>query len=406
MQFHLFLYLAAIFGAGYAIKLISRAIKIPEVTGYVILGVLLGTSLFRLLTPNVLDILSPLSTLALGLIAFTIGIELKLDVIKRLGKSILAIVTFESVGAFVSVFLILRFLLHIDLDMALLLGAVASATAPAATVAVIKQYKAKGQLTSTILAVVGIDDAFALIIYVFIESFVSSSLLGEAVNIPSMFGSAFLSIAMALGLGMVAAILYGLILRKVRNNDWIMMLLAAFLCGLLGICELIDVSELLSIMTFGMVIVNTSPTLSKKSEGIVANFSPVFLAAFFILGGAHLDVSLIGKIGVLGLFYFFARSIGKTGGATLGAIIGRAPATVRKYVGFSLLPQVGVALALALAINKKFGAPQFGAEGAELASTIINVLLFTTIITEIVGPLLTRLALTKAGETNAGADHQ
>ncbi len=405
MEINIFLYLAAIFGAGYAIKWLTSALKIPEVTGYVLLGVVLGVSLVKLLTPDVLETLSPLSTIALGMIAFMIGIELKLDVIKKLGKSILSIVTFESVGAFAIVSLSLYFLFKADLDTALLLGAVASATAPAATVAVIRQYRAKGPLSSTILAVVGIDDAFALIIYVFIESFVASNLQGVSISIPAMIGSAFLSIGIALGLGIGSAIVYTFILRKVKNNDWIMLLLATFLIFLLGICETLDVSELLAIMAFGMVIVNTSPTLSKKSESIVSNFSPIFLVGFFVLGGAHLDISLIGKIGLLGLFYFFARSIGKMGGATLGAILGKAPKHVKSYIGFALLPQVGVALALALAINKKFGTGEFGQVGMDLASTIINVLLFTTIITEIVGPLLTRIALTKAGETNP-EDHQ
>ena len=406
MEFHVFLYLAAIFGAGYVIKYITSALKIPEVTGYVLLGVILGNSVVHLLSTPILDSLSPVSSIALGLISFMIGIELKLDVIKKLGKSILFIVTFESMGAFAVVSLGLYFIFKVNLNTSLLLGAVASATAPAATVAVIKQYRAKGELTSTILAVVGIDDAAALIIYVFIESFVGSNLLGSSVSIFSMFASAFLSIFMALGIGVGCAFLYGLILRKTRNNDWIMLLLAAFLFALLGVCELLSISELLSIMAFGMTIVNTSPTLSKKSEGIISNFSPIFLVAFFVLGGAHLDLSSIRTIGLLGLFYFAMRSIGKMGGATLGAILGKAPKKIRSLIGFSLLPQVGVALALALAINKKFGSGQYGDVGLQLASTIINVLLFTTIITEIVGPLLTRYALHKAGETNTGTDHQ
>ena len=406
MEFHVFLYLAAIFGAGYATKYLTSALKIPEVTGYVLLGVLLGNSVVRLLSTPILDALSPVSSIALGLIAFMIGIELKLDVIKKVGKSILAIVVFESLGAFAIVFSGLYFGFKAGLNTSLLLGAVASATAPAATVAVIKQYRAKGVLTSTILAVVGIDDAAALIIYVFVESFVGSSLLGSAISIPLMLGSAVLAILLALGIGLLSAVAYVLILRRTRNNDWIMLLLAAFLFALLGVCELLNVSELLAIMAFGMTIVNTSPTLSKKSEGIVGNFSPIFLVAFFVLGGAHLDIGSIKTIGVLGLVYFALRSIGKVGGATLGAFLGRAPKKVRSLIGLSLLPQVGVALALALAINKKFGSGQFGDAGLQLASTIINVLLFTTIITEIIGPVLTRYALRKAGEVNVVADHQ
>jgi len=139
MEFHLFLYLAAIFAAGYGSKVLTTALKIPEVTGYVLLGVVLGGSLVNLLSPEVLDMLAPLSSIALALIAFTIGIELKLDVIKRLGRSILTIVTFESIGAFLVVFFGLFYVFKTDLNTALLLGSVASATAPAATVAVIKQ---------------------------------------------------------------------------------------------------------------------------------------------------------------------------------------------------------------------------------------------------------------------------
>ena len=159
-------------------KVAVNKIKVPEVTGFVLLGVVLGVSAVNLLTPEMLDKFSPISTIALGMIAFTIGIELKVDVIKSLGKSIFSIVLCESLGAFTVVFLILNYVYHAELNTSLLLGAVASATAPAATVAVIRQYKAKGPLTSTILAVVGLDDAAALIIYVFIEGFVSSKLLG------------------------------------------------------------------------------------------------------------------------------------------------------------------------------------------------------------------------------------
>lgn len=400
MNGQIFLYLAAIFAAAYATKVLTNKAKIPEVTGFVILGVILGVSAVNLLTPAMLDKFSSISTIALGMIAFTIGIELKAEVIKSLGKSIFTIVTCESLGAFFVVFVVLRYIYKAELNTALLLGAVASATAPAATVAVIRQYKSKGPLTSTILAVVGLDDAAALIIYVFVEGFVSSRLLGTSISIPLMLLGALIEILEAFGIGIVAAIIYVLILKKVKNNEQIMLLLVAFLLGLLGISEYLGVSELLAAMAFGAVIVNTSPVLSKKSANIVSSFSPIFITAFFILGGAHLDISLIKDIGILGLWYFLARSIGKTGGATLGANIGKAPKTVRSLVGFALLPQVGVALALALAINKEFTMPQYGAAGATMAKIVINVLLFTTIITEIIGPLMTRYALKKAGEVH------
>jgi len=182
-----------------------------------------------------------------------------------------------------------------------------------------------------------------------------------------------------------------------------MLLIAAALMAILGISEKLGNSELLAVMAFGSILVNTSPTLAKRGTAVVENFSPLFLAAFFLLGGAHLDVRVLGQIGIIGLVYFAARSTGKIGGAALGATIGGAPKQVRTWIGFTLLPQVGVALALALSINKEFTQPMYGSAGAEMAHYIINILLFTTIITEIVGPLLTRFALKKSGEAREQA---
>lgn len=394
---YLFLYLGGLFFTAYLIKLISQKIRLPEVTGYVLVGVLLGASVLKVLTPAVLSELSSLSSIALGIIAFIIGLEFKIPVIRKLGKPIIAIVIFECLGTFCAVFFPLNALFPGSFNTALLLGAIAAATAPAATVAVIKQYGAKGTLTSTILAVVGIDDAFALIIYVFASSFVKGALAGESFKIWNILGTAGLSLGISIALGIGFSILYLLILKKVRNNDWITLLLVAFILSLIGLCELLSASELLTVMVFGAVIVNSSPVLSRKSEQIVESFSPVFLAAFFILGGAYLDLKAVASIGLIGLAYFGLRTGGKIIGASLGAIIGRAPKVIKKYIGFTLLPQVGVALALAIAINKDFS-------GTAMAYNIINILLFTTILTELIGPLLTKTVLKKAGETTERKD--
>ncbi len=397
---NLFLYLGALFLGAFGVKWFTKKIRIPEVTGYVILGVILGGSVLRLLSEDVLNDLSNLSSVALGIIAFLIGIEFKIPAIRKLGRPIIFIVILESVGTFILVFLLMDLLFPGSFRTALLLGAVASATAPAATVAVIRQYRAKGPLTSTILAVVGMDDAVALIIYVVAASFVKADMAGKAMRIWRTFADAGLSILFSVILGIASAVLYSLLLRKVKINDWITVLLFAAITGMLGVCALLGISELLSIMTFGAVLVNSSPVLSKKSEQIMEGFSPVFLACFFILGGARLDTGGLLSIGIPGLAYFGLRAAGKLAGGSLGAVIGRAPKTIRKYVGFSLLPQVGVALALVMAIQKDFAVPEFGAEGKAMAYKIINILLFTTILTELIGPLLTRMALRKAGETD------
>ncbi|TFG59481.1 MAG: sodium:proton exchanger [Spirochaetales bacterium] len=404
MHINNFIYLAVLFAAAYGIKALTQRLKLPEVTGYVILGVILGTSVLKFLNTKVLDNLSDISNIALGIISFIIGIELKFDVIKKFGKAIISIALFESVFAAALVTTVLYFVFHASIHLSLLLGAVASATAPAATVAVIRQFKAKGPLTSTILAVVGIDDAFALIIYVFAASFVKASLSGEQIHVTMVVVKAFLSIIEAGAIGAALAFIYVLILRKVKSNEWIMLLLVAFILGAIGVCELLQVSELLAIMVFGAFVANSSASLSMKSEKIMEGFSPIFLAAFFILGGAHLDFRSITVVGITGILYFGLRTAGKIGGAALGAVVGGAPKTVKKFIGFALLPQVGVALALALAINKDFNLPVFGEKGKFIASSVINILLFTTIITEIVGPLLTKRVLLKSGEAGQRKD--
>ena len=398
MEAGIFLYIGAMLLLALLVKVFSRRLKIPEVTGDVLLGILLGGSVLNLLSADHLTRLGPISTVALGIIAFMIGVELKLDVLKRLGRPIFFIVVFESLGAFILVMVTQILFFPNSVNQALLLGAVAAATAPAATVAVIRQYKAKGPLTSTILAVVGIDDAVALIIYVFASSVVRSSLEGAHLEVVHILLQAGLSVLISIALGALSAMLFVLLVGKRRENDLIGLGLAAFILALVGVADMLGVSELLSIMVFGALVTNLSPILSKKTEGIVEYFAPVFVAAFFVLGGAHLDVRLIGQIGLIGLAYFLARSVGKISGGTLGAAIGRAPATIRKYVGFSLLPQVGVALALALSIDKTFNIPKYGKAGHDMAVLIINVLLFTTILTEILGPFMTRTVLRKSGE--------
>lgn len=398
MALNNFVFIGLILFVAFFAKSVARRLRIPEVTCYVLAGILLGGSILNVLSDDLVTALQPLSTVALGIIAYMIGIELKLDVLKKLGKSIFFIVLFESFGAFLVVFLALSLLFPGTLNQSLLLGAVASATAPAATVAVIRQYKAKGALTSTILAVVGLDDAVALIIYVFASSFVKSSLSGVGIQLGNIFLQAGLSILSSLALGAAMAFFFIALVRRLRENDWITLALAAFILTILGLAEALGVSELLAIMVFSALVANLAPVVAKKTEGILEYFTPIFLAAFFILGGAHLNVRLILNIGLVGLAYFAARALGKIAGAGLGAWIGGAPEKIRKYTGFALLPQVGVALALALSVKKDFDIPKYGDAGHGMAILIINVLLFTTIITEVVGPLLTRAMLRKAGE--------
>lgn len=377
---------------------ISDRYKIPAVTLYIIFGVIMGISLLKVFTDKTLSDLNFVSKIALGIIAFTIGSELDKNTLAKLGKSILIIAFFESFGAFIVVTGSLILFTNYPFYYALILGAVSSATAPAATVYVIRQYKAKGPLTSTIMGVVGVDDAAALIIFVFASVFASSFMKGTNPSIIVIIFKPIIIIAISVLLGFLSGFVYNLIFRKIRDNEIIIMGIFAFLLIQLGISEKFDLSELLAIMSFGLYLANTNNNLTYRSKLNLDNISPILLPLFFILAGAQLNIKLIGKIGLIGLLYTAARMTGKILGASFGAVIGKAQKVVKKFVGFALIPQVGVAVALALTVKSKYGTGAYGQTGIDLSNIVINILLFTTIITETIGPFLTKTALTMAGE--------
>lgn len=404
---------------------ISDRFKIPAVTIYVILGVVVGISFVHLFSLQQLEELDFVSKLALGTIAFIIGSELNREVIASLGRSIISIAFLEALLAFAAVFTAINLLTDWPVYYALILGSVASATAPAATVYVIQQYRARGPLTSTIMGVVGIDDAISLIIFVF-ASIITGNMLqsvltgdmvwmitrnpvdwpellkGAAVSPVLQVAKPFLSVLFSLGIGAIAGMIYSWLMRRIRDNEIVIMAIVAFLLILLGVSELLGISELLTIMAFGAWLANTNKFITGRTKSNLESLSPLLLPLFFIFAGARLNVQLIGQIGLVGLLYTAARLAGKIGGASLGALLGKAPKTVRKWIGFALVPQVGVAVALALSVNDKFGKGDYGAVGTEMAVLVINILLFTTVFTEIVGPLLTKVALKRAKEIDGG----
>lgn len=380
---------------------ITNKLNLPIVVGYVLLGVIFGKSMVGLFSQQFINDVDILNDLALGAIAFTIGSELKKSVFQKLGKSIFFIVFFEAFGAFLLVSIGMYFMYPDKLYQALVLGAVASATAPAATVVVLNQYKAKGPLTSTILAVVGIDDAISLIIFSFSVSVAKVLIKGGTLSVAKILIHPVVEIIIAVTIGIVIAYLVNLFFRKLRSPDQVLIRIATAILLIIGLSKQFHFSELLSIMAFGSALVNLNPIFDNRAlSTITISIGPLLYAFFFILAGARLDIKLLPVVGVMGLVYTLLRAAGKLGGATLGAILGKAPTVVRKYTGMGLIPQVGVAVALAILVDKMFGGGQYGPQGNELAEIVINVLLFTTIITEIVGPLLTRYAITKAGERN------
>ncbi|PAB58648.1 cation:proton antiporter [Anaeromicrobium sediminis] len=381
--------LAIIFGILFG-KLMNR-FKVPAVAGYIIAGLLLGTSGFNIVTAEVIDKLSFISDFALGIIAFNIGSELNLSVIKQLGKSIFVIAFCEAFGAFLLVGSVTYFITK-DISVALILGAVSSATAPAATVMVLKEYNAKGPLTSTLLGVVAIDDAICLMIYAIASSIAKVFINHESLTLYKVLVNPLMEIFLSVLVGGILGIVLALLIKISKRSTELLPFIVGSLLLMVGIATKYHLSPLLSCMSLGIMLTNITANSRRAFESI-EDFAPPIVAIFFTLAGARLNLSLIPSIGYLGVAYLVFRMVGKIGGACLGGILSNASNVVKKYIGYGLLSQVGVAVGLAIVVSREF-------DGSPLGSLVITILLATTIITEIIGPLATKNAIIKAKEAN------
>jgi Kef-type K+ transport system membrane component KefB len=376
-------------------KLFQR-IGIPQVVGFIVIGVVLGTSFLNIIPLQLAEELTFISEIALGLIGFDIGSHLLFGDLRRRGRSILFILFFESIGTFALVTFGVYALTQ-SWYTALIFGALASATAPAATVDVLAEYEAKGPLTTSLLAVVGMDDALALILYS-IAAALAESLLGQS-GPPTLLQIARLPLieiggSLVLGVGM-GLILDQIMCRMQRQHDAMAVCVGfVFLC--VGLSEALGFSLILTTMILGIVIVNRCPDHGQHVRYTIEQAGPVVYVLFFTLVGARFQISLLPAMGLLGLAYVLLRSSGKFVGAWVGGTLGGAEAAVKNNLGLGLLSQAGVAIGLALSSAARFSA--YGEEGQALGSLVINVITATTFVVQIIGPICVKLAITRAGE--------
>lgn len=379
------LILGALFGK------IMNKIKMPAVAGYIIAGLVIGVSGFRILNGVSLDALSFLSDFALCIIAFNIGSELEVDILKKMGRSIFVIATFEALTAFVLVSGV-TYLVSKDLALALILGAVSSATAPAATVMVLKEFNAKGPLTSTLLGIVAVDDVICLMIYSVASAVAKVLIAHSTLSVYKVVMLPLAEIFFSMLLGIALGVIMSLLIKTANRDSETLLYVVGTLLVLVGVATHFELSTLLSAMALGAAVANLSKHKHKAFENI-DNFSPPIIAAFFVLAGARLDIFLLPQIGVIGVLYLVFRIAGKLLGASMGATVAHSPKVVKKYIGLGLLSQVGVAVGLAITVSKEF-------PGTMLGSVVVTILLSTTILTEIIGPYATKYAIMKADETN------
>lgn len=380
-------YLALILFSGLFFGRAVKLFKLPNVTGYLVAGLLIGPFVFKIIPFDIVEQLKLISEMALAFIAFSIGAEFKLTYLKKVGITPIVIALFEGLTAMVFVVIILM-LFRFPFEVSLLLGAIASATAPAATIMVVRQYNANGPLTKALLSVVALDDAVALIAFGFSMAIVNS-LLHPGQN--SALVSILLPFAEIIGsivLGAVLGLLFNVPLRFFKKDSNRLIITTGFLFLGSSLASTLGLSSLLLCMSMGTMVINTcesGPSIFKMTDSITP---PIFLM-FFVVSGAELDISILPSIGLLGILYILFRSFGKVLGASIGAIIMKAPQTVKKYLGLALIPQAGVAIGLSLIASETM--PEFG-------KTIRAVILCATLIYELIGPLLAKIALKKAGE--------
>ncbi len=393
-------------------------LNFPDVTAFLIAGVLVGPFMLGRLgihgvgfnTMEDLQAVSALSNVALGFIAFDIGNEFRLAQLKETGKTATVIGVIQALMATLlvdAILIMLHFILGpevLPLPVAITLGAIASATAPAATLMVVRQYKAKGPVTELLLPIVALDDAVGLV--VFSVSFgIAQAMVGGTLDFISVIVNPLLEIVFSLILGAVMGTLLTVLEKIFFSNSNRLSLTISFVIMTiamasrefeLGAGVKIGFSSLLVCMMLGTVFCNFSEysvdIMNRSSKWT----SPLY-ALFFVLSGAELDLGVFRypEIVLIGVVYILVRCMGKYYGARLSSTCMHCNSTVRKYLGITLFPQAGVALGMVVTAQ---------ALGEEMGSMVRNIILFSVLVYELVGPQLTRIALTKAGEIKAGAD--
>jgi len=375
-----------------------QILKIPQVVGYITVGIILGLSGIRFINTEILESLQPFNSFALGLIGFMIGGELKIGTIRRFGKQFTYILLMESLGAFILVsgfVTVVGYLLYGNLpfsvSLGLLMGAISSATAPAATTDVLWENKTKGPLTTTVLGIVAMDDGVALLLFALASS-IASNLLGKSdAGVVMSLVRLIYEIGVAVVLGLIAGFALNKIIRRFNDEDKILAFSLGALLLLIGLAQVLKVDMILSAMSMGFFISNYAPKRSEETFSLVGKFTPPIYVVFFVLVGAKLNILNISVIvGILAIVFLVGRVLGKALGATLGAYLSKAPVGVRKYLPYCLLSQAGVAIGLSIVAGQTFK--------GSVGDVIIMVVTTTTFVVQIAGPPFVKYAVTKAGE--------
>ncbi|MBQ8288222.1 MAG: cation:proton antiporter [Clostridia bacterium] len=405
----IFISLSVALIAGLLLSRLAKLVNLPAVTAYLVAGILIGPFLLGSLgvdgvgftSHHQVESFSIICDLALGFIAFEIGNEFRLSQLKQIGKQATVIGILQAVVTTLlvdAVLIGLHFAMPdiLPLPVAITLGAIAAATAPAATLMVVKQYKAKGPLTTILLPIVALDDAVGLVLFA-VSFGVARSLGAGEVSVLSVVLEPIIEVVLSIALGAIMGFIFNFMERFFHSRSKRLAVSVGFVLITVGISSMtftvggihIAFSSLLSCMMLGTVFCNICDFSEELMDRIDRWTAPLFIL-FFVLSGAELNLSVFSQwtIVVVGVVYILARSAGKYLGAFSSAKMTKCSPNIVKYLGITLLPQAGVALGMA---SKAYDT----LDGGEL---VLNITLFAILVYEIVGPFLTKISLTKAGE--------
>lgn len=367
---------------GLATDFLGKRTFLPRVTLLLIFGIIIGEQVLGVIPQSVTSRFEIITDIALLMIGFLLGGKLSLNSFQRDGRQILLISLSAAIGTTVLVTLAL-IVIGISVEIAILLGCIAAATAPAATVATVQESNSDSKFSRLLLAIVAIDDAWALILFSLGLALVSLFNGNEdsATHLINASYEIFGALLIGALIGIPAAYLTG---RVKRGQPMLTEALGlVFICG--GLSIWLEVSFLIAAMTMGAFVAN----LAKHHDFAfheIENIERPFLILFFILAGATLEINLLSQLGLIGFIYIFARIAGKILGGWLGAHLSNASSNIQHWMGVALMPQAGVAIGMALLISNKY---------PEYQQTILSIVISTTVIFEIIGPVMTRLAIKK-----------
>ena len=393
--------IALILFLGFLATRLTKRLKLPNVTAYIIVGILLvpiwkviPAGISGIIPDNVVGGMDFLTDIALAFIAFGAGEFFKIDELKKSGRKVIIITLLESLMAIVVVFSLCYFVLRIDFAFSLVLAALASATAPASTIMTIRQTKAKGEYVNTLLEVVALDDVVSLVAYSIAISVCLALSFGESSVSFSSVGMPIIKNIVCLIMGALLGFVLKWLLPTKRTSDNRLIIIIAILFAFCGICALLDQSPLLGCMAMGMVYINISK--DEKLFKQLNYFQPPIMLCFFVVSGMKFNLKAftnMTKIGLVPLFvcalvYFFARIIGKYAGAYLGGVVTKSDKKIKNYLGLGLIPQAGVAIGLAA-----MGARLLGGDEGGLGDSLQTIILASSVLYELVGPGCAKLGL-------------